>query len=436
MKQKTRNSVKYDTRDLVCGSPALADAIDETGISDEIIRDVVEGFRERFVVRQTDVKYVITRLTEAQIENSVLLNDLARIAGGIPDSIIECGHYVEFESDRIAELRITDGNKILEWSQIFPRLQRVSESIVGSEQIPASHLAKVALNEFFNGVRLNYALYAGKSLNDVAVIWRKRFQKIIENIGNGRLIIQMVDPGVKELNREMYELAESSNFFVLVTDGISFEDTRRFIDESVDMQSMFKMIAERYGQAKSFDESNFIPLDSVEGVEPPESGKTVYLNGVSIESQFPSGMYLVSYMASDSQGGYRDHQRFDDWDAALTFAQTKMDVDIDDDYNESIHVMFKENHEFILQGTELMCRKLKSQNLIMVQADIESWTEARNVSGDFDFAPWDQVIQERWDASQLEEKQFLVSQHDLATQPSKEWETLNEADRSILRRIL
>jgi hypothetical protein len=540
MKNRVNAGVKYNASDLVCGLPTLAEAIVNTGVSDDIIQDVIVGFRERQVVRIVDVQYMLDRFKEAKVSDTDLITRLIELISEVSDSILEYSHDVEFEVGRLTDLRIMDGDELLGWAKILPRLQLVSESIVGSESIPVSHFAKIAFEEFFTGTRLNYSEFAGKSLDEVAGIWRKRFRNTLKNVGEGRLLVHPVDPVVRELNREMYDWADKNGFVSLLTEGISYADTKQFLAEQVTDQGMFNLLESRYGKVALSEASVSVAVNAVFPItiqckdtleythlrnmlkEEPYNrlwkteirsynmevvvsvtatslekaievvknslddmnlnsevteSKTLF-ESVGVEAELEAvgedtvfnGQVTIYFDTSEEAqsfvynsvnqvkelGWTLEVSDADVWvdgiqsefapeaeaqvkDLLVRFREYRLEGPSDRSVvvrNESIHIMYKENCEFVFGNDAVAYRKLNGSEFFQIAENIQTMSEARFISEEFQIPTHEEETENTWNSLSLNERKFLISQYELSSRSPHDWEKLPDLDTSALCRIL
>lgn len=236
-------------RRLVPGNPVLAEDIEKAQIvHDDIVKEVIEGFKSRQLVQGKYVEYVMDALnrTGKYPELSESLNSLVQDR---TTTTVQYAHDPEIEKSRIFDLGITypDSDEPIGWDKVFSRCFESVEKSEVIQGVPWPFMPLLIFECMFVGERLNPA-FRGKTLDEVERIFLEEFSWRYSHLTGKKVQFKPHDEDVRHNNRIMYAWADK-HCPPLVDRGISYVETL----ESISPERLDKFIESVYGSVGGQD---------------------------------------------------------------------------------------------------------------------------------------------------------------------------------------
>lgn len=230
-----------NSRRMVVGNPVLAEDIENAKIThDDVVRDVIEGFKNRQLVKRQYLDYVVDSL-ERTGKYDDLIESLTSLVQDRTSATVDYAHDPEIEKSRISDLGITCSGDTVGWEEVF---SRCLESVQGNEIINGVQWPFLPLLIFecmFVGERLNPAL-VGKTLEEAEKIFLEDFGRRYSCLIGKNVSFKPMDEDKRHNNRVMYSWADK-HCPPLLDKGIPYEDTL----ESISPERLDKYLESVYG---------------------------------------------------------------------------------------------------------------------------------------------------------------------------------------------
>ena len=250
----TKNSLKYligvmmRKSPFVAGNPVLAEDIEKAKIlHDDVVKEVVQNFKDRKLVKRTYVTYVIEALrrTNKYEDLREALTSLVQDSSAV---MVKYAHDADIESLRLSDLHITHEGADVGWEEIF---SRCVEAIQGNENITKVEWPSLPLLIFetlFQGERLNYR-FAGLNLDQLEEAFLVEFNDIYSRLRGKFVNFQHRDEESRHTNRKMYAWADK-NAVSLTSMGIPYVEDIQIVDEAFMTTYMESIFGNKYAEER------------------------------------------------------------------------------------------------------------------------------------------------------------------------------------------